>query len=85
MKIKASSLPLDLLRHIKNPDPLEGEDIIIEDDDGGIVGAIIQPKAYQFFVTKIEEKENEIDSKPGESFDRNSKMLDDLIEDSKND
>ena len=79
MKIKASSLPSDLLRHIKNPDPLEGEDIIIEDDDGGVIGVIIQPKAYYFFLNKVEEKENEVDFKLSENFDKNSKMLDDLM------
>ena len=80
MKIKASSLPPDLLERIKNPDPLEGEDIIIE-DDVGIVGVIIQPKAYDFFLRKVEEEENERDSRLGESLDKNSKTLDDLMED----
>jgi hypothetical protein len=79
MKIKANSIPADLLEKIKNPDPLEGEDILIEDSNGDLLGAILQPKAYEFFLKKVEEREDELDSALVESFDKDSKTLDDLL------
>lgn len=62
MKINEQDLPAGLVK--LNPDPLEGEDIVIQDSSGNTIGVIIQPKAYDFFIKKIEEKEDEIDSKP---------------------
>jgi hypothetical protein len=79
MKIKSNTLPPDVLKMIKNPDPIKGEDICIEDDDGNAIGYIIQPKAYDFFLTKIREKEDELDSAISEKYDPNSKTLDDLM------
>jgi hypothetical protein len=79
MKIKSNTLPLDVLKIIKDPDPIEGEDICIEDDDGNAIGYIIQPKAYDFFLKKIREKEDELDSALSEKYDPKSKTLDDLI------
>jgi len=80
MNIKSSAIPADLLKKIKNPDALEGEDILIEDDNGSLVGVIIQPSAYRFFLQKIEENEDESDSALHEAYDKNSKSLDDLLE-----
>lgn len=34
IKVKSSELPASLLDKIRNPDPLEGEDLIIEDESG---------------------------------------------------
>lgn len=79
MKIKESSLPAELLGKIKNPDPIEGEDILIESESGELIGVIIQPKAYEFFLKKIEEKEDEIDSALDEKYDSGAKSLDDLM------
>ena len=79
-KFKSKNLPSDLVEAIKNPDPIEGEDIFIKDEKGTTLGIIIQPKAYEFFIRKIEEAENEIDSKTEEKYDANSKSLDDLLE-----
>jgi hypothetical protein len=79
MKIKESSLPADVLELIKNPDPLEGEDILIENSNGELVGVIIQPKAYEFFLRKIEERENELDSALDEQYNSSAKSLDDLM------
>lgn len=79
MKIKESSLPADVLRKIKNPDPIEGEDILIESESGELIGVIIQPNAYKFFLEKIEEKEDEIDSTLDEKYDSGAKSLDDLM------
>ena len=79
MKIKSNSIPADLLDKIKNPDPIEGEDILIVNDDESLIGAILQPKAYEFFLKKIEEQENKVDSSIGESYDKDAKTLDDLL------
>ena len=79
MKIKESSLPADVLENIKNPDPIEGEDILIEGKNGELVGVIIQPKAYEFFLKKIEEREDELDGALDEKYDPNAKSLDDLL------
>lgn len=79
MKIKESSLPAEVLGKIKKPDPIEGEDILIESENGELVGVIIQPKAYEFFLKKIEEKEDQIDSALDEKYDSSAKSLDDLM------
>ena len=79
MKIKESLLPTDVLENIKNPDPIEGEDILIEGENGELIGVIIQPKAYKFLLNKIEEKEDEIDSALDEKYDPSAKSLDDLL------
>ena len=79
MKIKESLLPADVLEKIKNPDPVEGEDILIENQSGELVGVIIQPKAYEFFLQKIEEKEDERDGALDEKYDSSAKSLDDLL------
>lgn len=64
---------------VLNPDPLEGEDIIIENDKGNVVGVIIQPRVYDFLLKKIEEKENENDSQDYEKYNKDAPSLDDLI------
>ncbi len=79
MKIKSTEFPKKVLDRIITPDPLEGEDIIIEDDNGKVLGVILQPKAYEFFLKKIEEKEDEIDSSLDEKYDPNSPSLEDLM------
>ena len=79
MKIKSSSIPVELLNAIKNPDPLEGEDILIENDDGSLLAVIIQPDAYSFFLQKVEEREDELDAELNDPYDKNSKSLDELL------
>lgn len=79
MKIKSSDFPKEILDKIVRPDPLEGEDILIEDNDGKLIGAIIQPDAYKFLLRKIEEREDELDSALDEKYDPNAPSLDDLI------
>ena len=79
MKIKSNKLPTDLVNLIQNPDPLEGEDILIENDEGTVIGVILQPKAYEFFIKKVEEKEDESDRDNNETYDRSAKTLDDLL------
>jgi len=80
MKISDSTLNDELIKKILNPDPLEGEDILIEDSSGETIGVIIQPKAYQFLLRKIEEIENANDSKEFEKYEGNGSSLDDLME-----
>jgi hypothetical protein len=79
MKIKESSLSDEVLKKIKNPDPIEGEDILIEGENGELIGVIIQPKAYEFFLKKIEEREDEMDGALDEKYDPSAKSLDDLL------
>lgn len=64
---------------------MEGEDILIESESGELVGVIIQPKAYKFFLKKIEEKEDEIDSALDEKYDAGAESLDDLMGEDWND
>lgn len=78
--IKSSFIPDDLLKKIKNPDPLEGEDIFIKDEDGSLLGVIIQPKTYTFLLKKVEELENDLDASLWEPYDKTAKSLDDLQE-----
>jgi len=79
MKIKDREIPKELLGKVLNPDPLEGEDIIIENQKGDIVGVIIQPKVYDFLLKKIRERENEIDSQEYEEYNKDAPSLDDLM------
>ena len=78
IKIKETLLPKELRDKIKHPDPLIGEDIFIEDEKGDVIGVIIQPKAYNFFLKKIEEIEDKLDSSIFEEYDSTAKTLDDL-------
>ncbi|WP_133512606.1 hypothetical protein [Candidatus Thiosymbion oneisti] len=82
MKVKASQLPPDVLKSIENPDPLQGEDIIIERDNGEVVGVIIQPQAYQYFIEKVTQEEDRIDAALNEKYTPQSKTLDDLLKES---
>ena len=84
MKINEKDLPPGLVKSIKNPDPLEREDIVIQDSAGNTIGVIIQPKAYDFFIKKVKEKEDEMDSKLSEGYDENSRTLKNLMEDNDN-
>lgn len=79
MKINQSGISNELLNKIKNPDPLEGEDIIIEDNDRNIIGVIIQPKAYEFFLEQVKSREDQLDSSLNDEYDKNSPTLDDLM------
>jgi len=79
MIVKSSSIPKELVEKIKKPDALDGEDILIEDDNGVFIGAIIQPNAYRFFLEKVEEKEDLLDSAISEPYDHNAVSLDELL------
>ena len=78
MKIKSSELPDSLLDKIRNPAPLEGEDLIIEDGAGKVLAVIIQPDAYAFFLKKVAEREGALDNVLDEPYDPDAPALDDL-------
>ena len=79
MIVKSSSIPRELIDKIKNPDSLEGDDILIEDEDGTLLGVIIQPNAYRFFLQKVEEREDLLDSALSEPYDSKAVSLDELL------
>ena len=79
MKIKDNEISQELLEKILNPDPLEGEDIIIENDKGDILGVIIQPKSYEYFLKKVSESEDENDSQDYEKYNKDAPSLNDLM------
>ncbi len=83
-KISLKSLPTAVIQAILYPDPLTGEDIHIEDDDGNLLAAIVQANAYHFFLKKVAEREDEIDSKVAEDYDPNAKTLDDFMKETDN-
>ncbi|MCH8497642.1 MAG: hypothetical protein LAT63_04155 [Marinobacter sp.] len=78
VKIKSSELPDSLLDKVRHPNPLEGEDLIIEDESGKVVGIIIQPEAYAFFLKKVAEREGARDSALDEPYAPDAPTLDDL-------
>ncbi|MEN9868716.1 MAG: hypothetical protein RL748_4306 [Pseudomonadota bacterium] len=67
VKIQLSALPNEIVQLIMHPDPLIGTDIRIEDENGGLIAAIIPADAYQFFLKEIEKREDEIDSKAAQN------------------
>ncbi len=79
MKIKDTEISQELIEKILNPDPLEGEDIIIENDKGDILGVIIQPKAYEYFLKKVSESEDDNDSQDYEKYNKDTPSLNDLM------
>lgn len=48
-------------------DPID-EDVGILGDDGEVIGVVIPQKAYEFFLKKVEEEEDRIDSQSVEEF-----------------
>jgi len=55
--IDAGAVGQQLVDLINEPDPLE-EDIGIENAAGALIGVLITPRAYEFFLTKVEEEED---------------------------
>lgn len=53
-----------------NPDPVD-EDIVIKGENGEVLGVIISEKAYAFFLEKVEEEEDRIDSETVDAFHKN--------------
>lgn len=57
----------ELNKLLNEIDPVE-EDIGIIDEDGNVQGVIINERAYEFFLRKVEEEEDRIDSETVEEF-----------------
>ncbi|WP_460052162.1 hypothetical protein [Sessilibacter sp. MAH2] len=55
---------IDLL----NDDDTVDEDIGIIDHEGNVLGVVIPKDAYEFFLRKVEEAEDEMDLKTAEEF-----------------
>lgn len=60
-KIDQSKIGKELAVLIDEKDPID-EDITILDGNGEILAAVITKDAYQFFLRKVEEAEDEMDS-----------------------
>ncbi len=65
--INKSSLGKDLIFLLNEEHPID-EDIGILNDNGEMVAAVITKEAYEFFLKKVEEAEDEIDSKTVDEF-----------------
>jgi len=65
--IRKKDLGEKLILLLNEDNPLD-EDIQILDETGSVTAAIITDKAYQFFLAKVEEEEDELDNKTVESF-----------------
>ncbi|MBB5020047.1 hypothetical protein HNQ59_003360 [Chitinivorax tropicus] len=57
-EINSTLVGTDLLAMLAEEEPLE-EDIGILDSDGKVLGVVISPEAYRFFLKKLEEEEEE--------------------------
>lgn len=66
-KIDKSNIGKELNTLIDEEHPLY-EDIGILDESGDIVAAVITKEAYQFFLRKVEEAEDEIDNETVNEF-----------------
>lgn len=69
-RIDAGSVGQQLVDLISEPDPLE-EDIGIENAAGALIGVVITPSAYEFFLRKVQEEEDRVDAETVEDFQRN--------------
>ncbi len=66
-EINKSEVSKELVNMLDEKNPID-EDIAILDVSGSIVGVIITNDAYQFFLKKIEEEEDKIDSETVNDF-----------------
>lgn len=60
----------EALKNLLNEDAPVDEDIGIVDEAGQLVGVVITPDAYEFFLRKVEEEEDRIDLESVEEFKR---------------
>ncbi|GLS26606.1 hypothetical protein [Marinibactrum halimedae] len=66
-EIKIEDVGNTLQELLLEKDPID-EDVGIFDGSGEIVGVVIPKKAYDFFLKKVEEEEDRIDSQSVEEF-----------------
>jgi len=72
-RINKTEIGNKLITLMDEDNPID-EDIKIIDESGSIAGVVISDKAYQFFLEKIEEAEDVIDSKTVEDFHKSGEM-----------
>ena len=72
-KINKIDIGKKLILLLDEENPID-EDIKIIDENGSISGVIIPERAYQFFLKKVEEEEDIIDSKTVEDFHKSGEM-----------
>ncbi len=68
-EIKSNSVGDNLNELLLDPHPID-EDIGILGDDGKLLGVVITPQAYAFFLQKVEEEEDRLDAQTVEDFHR---------------
>ena len=66
-EIKKTQIGKQLADLLAEEHPVE-EDIGILDEDGNVLGVIITPRAYDFFLRKAEEAEDEMDRQTADDF-----------------
>jgi len=66
-EVKRSEIGEKLIQLLAEEHPVE-EDIGILDDDGNLLGVVISSQAYDFFLRKVEEAEDEMDDDSAEHF-----------------
>jgi hypothetical protein len=66
-EVRKSQIGESLVQLLAEEHPLE-EDIGILDEDGNLLGVVITPRAYDFFLRKVEEAEDEMDNQSVENF-----------------
>lgn len=66
-EIKIEDVGNTLQELLLEQEPID-EDVGILDESGDIVGVVIPKKAYEFFLKKVEEEEDKIDSRSIEEF-----------------
>lgn len=66
-EIDKSKIGKELIALINEEDPID-EDITILDGNGEILAAVITKDAYEFFLRKVEEAEDEIDNETVNEF-----------------
>ena len=67
--INKANLGEELTTLLNEKDPID-EDITILDQNGAVEAAIITKEAYQFFLRKVKEAEDEMDIKTVEEFQK---------------
>ena len=84
-KIKLNQLPAGVIQLVNEENPLS-EDIGIFDEKNDLAGVIITPDAYAYFLRKVEEDEDKLDSETLKEFNSEEELhsaptLDDFLND----
>lgn len=68
-EVKIEDVGNKLQELLREKHPID-EDIGILGNDGEVIGVVISKKAYEFFLKKVEEEEDRVDSQSVEEFNR---------------